>query len=90
MVAADEVKVFIQLLMPEAIVTAETDVETNDVGIVIAGAEAGEIVEPGDGMAKADAVDFPYEGVAGSGIGDQVLFVLHLKGQGTKIVGAPA
>lgn len=76
--AADEVKVCFQLLMTEAIVTAEADMEADHVGIVIAGAEAGEVIEPGDGMAKADAVDLPYEGVACSGIRDEVLFVLHL------------
>ncbi len=77
MVDDDEVRIFVQLLVSETIVAAETDMETDDVGIVIAGAKAGEVVEPGNGMTKADAVDFPYEGVAGTGIGDKVLFIVH-------------
>ena len=86
--AADEVKVSIQLLVVKAIIATETDMEPDHVGVVIAGAEAGEVIETGDGMAHTDAVDFPCEGVAGSGIGDEVLFVLHLTGvpEGTKIV----
>ena len=76
--AADEVKFFFELLVAETIIAAKTDVEADHVGVVVAGAEAGEAVEPGSRMAQADAVYFPYEGFAGAGIGDEVLFVLHV------------
>ena len=75
--AADEVEILVQLLVIKAVVAAEAEVETDDVVIVVAGAETGEGIEAGDGMAHSDAIYFPEEGIAGPRPGDELLTVLH-------------
>jgi hypothetical protein len=52
--------------------------EADDVVAVVAGAEAGEAIKPGDGMAHPDAIDLPEEGFAGAGFGGEKLAVLHI------------
>lgn len=74
---ADKVEVLAKLLIMKAIVAAEADVQANDVLAGATGAEAGQGIEPGNGVAHGDAVDLPDEGVACSGIGDELLSVIH-------------
>ena len=73
MMTADEVEGGVELFMVKAVIAFETDVEADDVIGAAGGGEAGEGVKCGDGVAHADAVEFPEEGVAGAGVGDDVL-----------------
>jgi hypothetical protein len=77
MVAADEVEGGVELAIVEAVVTLEAEVQADDVGVRAAGVETGERIEFGDGMAHADAIEFPGDGIAGTGPGLKMLVVLH-------------
>lgn len=61
----------------EAVIPFEPDMEAHDVGIGAAGAERGKLVEPGDGVAHADAIEFPGERIPGTGFVDELLALFH-------------
>jgi hypothetical protein len=78
MMTSYEVKIPVQLFIVEAVIAAEPKMEADDVVVVVAGAEAGEGIKPGDGMAHPDAIDLPEEGFAGAGFGCEHLSILHI------------
>ena len=75
--AADKVESGVELAMVETVVAFEAEVEADDVSVRTAGVETGERIEFGDGVAHADAVEFPGNGIAGAGLGLEVLAILH-------------
>jgi len=79
-VAADEVESGVELPVAEAVVSFETEVETDDVGHGAGGGEFGEGVEFGDRVAHADTIDLPGEGVAGTGVGLEMMVCGWLQG----------
>jgi hypothetical protein len=78
MMTSDEVEVLVQLFVIEAVITAEAEMEADDVVFVVAGAEAGQGIKPGDGVTHPNAIDLPEEGFAGAGFGCELLAVLHI------------
>lgn len=76
-VAADEMEGGVELAIMEAVVAFEAEVQADDVGVGAAGVETGERIEFGYGVAHADAIEFPGDGIAGTGLGLEMLAILH-------------
>ncbi len=76
--AADKVESGVELAVVETVVAFEAEVQADDVSIRAAGVETGERIEFGDGVAHADAIEFPGDGIAGAGLGLEVLAILHV------------
>jgi len=74
--AADEVEGAVELAVLKTIVSPQADVEADDVGHGAGGGEFGKGMESGDSVAHADAVEFPGEGVAGAGVGLEMIIGL--------------
>ena len=81
---ADKVEGLIQLPVLKTIIPLQADMQADHLGIGAAGAETGEGMEPGDGMAHTDAIEFPGKGIAGTFGRNKMLFVLHSRGFGIK------
>ena len=74
--AADEVEGGVELAVTKGIISFQAKVKTDDVGRGTCRGEFGEGAEFGYGVAHPDAVELPADGVAGSGVGLEMVAIL--------------